>query len=203
MTENGTIFDGSVRIPWYPKWRFQKSPLRWVFLKRCVFGDRSHRIRVNGRLNQRKNLRSQTKTDKFGRCAVPKKELWNGCYSPEQTTCPFYYFFLPDSKNECTVLFFRNGMNTWKNLSGAKRCLQKLRIIYKANLSFYLGRNWIYDVASTGKFNTITYQLCLEIDTSRPDSISLSFVKVLSFNRGNLVALYFCRSYYSNNKERR
>ena len=50
------------------------------------------------------------------------------------------FIFLPGSKNECSVLFFRNGMNTWKNLSGAKRCLQKLRIIYRANLSFYLGR---------------------------------------------------------------
>ena len=95
VTEDGTIFDGSMRILWYPKWRFQKSPLRRAFSKRCVFGDRFDRIRVNGRLNRRKNLRSQTKTDTWGRCVVPhkEKELWNGGYSPEQTwTCPLYFY---------------------------------------------------------------------------------------------------------------
>ena len=45
VTENGTIFE------------------RRALSKRCVFRDRFHRIRVNGRLNRRKNLRSQTKTD--------------------------------------------------------------------------------------------------------------------------------------------
>ena len=35
---------------------FQKSP-RWrTFLKRCVFGDHFHRIRVDGRPNWRKNV---------------------------------------------------------------------------------------------------------------------------------------------------
>ena len=77
VTENGTIFE------------------RRAFSKRCVFRDRFHRIRVNGRLNRRKNLRSQTKTDMWGRCAVPHKvkEPWNGYYSPEQTwTCPSYFY---------------------------------------------------------------------------------------------------------------
>lgn len=53
------------------------------------------------------------------------------------------FLFLPNAKNGSTVFFFRNGMSMWKNLSGAKRCLQKLRIIYRTNLSFYRGRNWI------------------------------------------------------------
>ena len=33
--------------------RFQKSPLRREFLKRCVFGDRFHWVRVDGRQNWR------------------------------------------------------------------------------------------------------------------------------------------------------
>ena len=37
------------------------------FLKRCVFSDRFHRIRVDGRPNQRKNLCFQTKRDTCGR----------------------------------------------------------------------------------------------------------------------------------------
>ena len=53
------------------------------------------------------------------------------------------FLFLPNAKNGSTVFFFRNGMSMWKNLSGAKRCLQKLRIIYRPNLYFYRGRNWI------------------------------------------------------------
>ena len=93
VTEDGTIFDGSMRIHWYPKWRFQKSPLRRAFSKRCVFGDLFDRIRVDGRLPE-KNLLSQTKTDTCGRCTVPQKEkeLRSGCYSPEQTSCPFDFY---------------------------------------------------------------------------------------------------------------
>ena len=53
------------------------------------------------------------------------------------------FWFLPNAKNGSTVFFFRNGMSMWKNLSEVKKCLQKLRIIYRANLSFYRGRNWI------------------------------------------------------------
>ena len=43
---------------------------------------------------RRKNLLSQTKTDTCGRCTVPQKEkeLRSGCYSPEQTTCPFDFY---------------------------------------------------------------------------------------------------------------
>ena len=35
---------------------FQKSSLWRAFLKRCVFGDRFHRIHVDGRRNRRKKI---------------------------------------------------------------------------------------------------------------------------------------------------
>ena len=74
LLENWTIFDLSMRIylylsPWRnriqkplisfihsctAKRHFQKSPLWRAFLKRCVFGDRFHRIRVDVRTNRRK-----------------------------------------------------------------------------------------------------------------------------------------------------
>ena len=43
----------------HPGWR--------AFLKRSVFGDRFHQIRVDGGPNRRKNIHVQTKTDTFGR----------------------------------------------------------------------------------------------------------------------------------------
>ena len=36
--------------------RFQKSPLQRAFLKRCVFGDRFHRMRVDGRPNRSRKI---------------------------------------------------------------------------------------------------------------------------------------------------
>ena len=48
--------------------RFPESPLRRVFLKRCVFRDRFHRIRVDGTSNRwKKNLRFQIRKDTCGR----------------------------------------------------------------------------------------------------------------------------------------
>ena len=47
---------------------FKKSLLWRAFLKRYVFGDRFHLIRVDGRPNWRKkNIGFQTKTDTCGR----------------------------------------------------------------------------------------------------------------------------------------
>ena len=51
------------------KRRFQKIPLLRAFSKSCVFGDRFHRIRLDGSRirNEKVRLRFQTKTDTCGR----------------------------------------------------------------------------------------------------------------------------------------
>ena len=142
VTEDGTIFDGSMRIHWYPKWRFQKSPLRRAFSKRCVFDDRFDRIRVDGRLPEKKSsVSNKNGYVRTVHCASKRKGTKEWVLQSWTNNLPFW--FLPNAKNGSTVFYFRNGMSMWKNLSEVKKCLQKLRIIYRANLSFYRGRNWI------------------------------------------------------------
>ena len=111
---------------------FEKMRFRWPFWPdtcgRQTTGEKSSVSNKNGYV-------------RTVHCASKRKGTKEWVLQSWTNNLPFW--FLPNAKNGSTVFFFRNGMSMWKNLSEVKKCLQKLRIIYRANLSFYRGRNWI------------------------------------------------------------
>ena len=58
------------------KRHFQKSPLWRAFLKRCVFGDRFHRIRVDGRPNRRKTSPFSNRNEYVWKMPVLSREIY-------------------------------------------------------------------------------------------------------------------------------